>query len=79
MSFSHQESKSEHTNGSTNLPRFHSSAPIDSNSSKYRDCQYRPLAKDYYPTSTTIPEKRPTTGANLSRSQSREDISKYVL
>jgi hypothetical protein len=41
------------------------SAPIDSNT-----YQYRPLAKDYYS------DKRQTIGTNISRSQSRENISK---
>jgi t-SNARE complex subunit (syntaxin) len=58
-----QESKSEILDESIHLRRAQYSAPIDLNPGRYRtsssNYQYRPLAKDL----------------NLSRSQSREDIS----
>jgi len=46
------------------------SVPNDSNTETYRNYQYRPLAKNYYS------DKRQTIGTNLSRSHSREDISR---
>jgi hypothetical protein len=82
--FSLQESKSVTPDQSIHLQHSHTSAPIDSNGEKYKTYshshQYRPLAKEVvnptYSTESTNYDKRQLNGTNLSRSQSREDISK---
>lgn len=87
--FSIQESKSELSNESMNLRHVHSSMPKDSSAricrSHSNTYQYRPLAEHLVDHNTNenstihttlIPDKQQTMGRNLSRSQSREDISK---
>jgi hypothetical protein len=66
--FSLHDSKSETLNESIHSHHTHNSATIDSNT-----YQYRPLAKDFYSTNL---DKRQTMETNISRSQSRENISK---
>jgi hypothetical protein len=68
---------------SIHLRQVHHSAPVDSSTGRHRSYQYRPLAKDltnHYHHPTTLDQtsetRQPTIGTNLSRSQSREDISK---
>lgn len=70
--FSLQQSKSDSIDKSKDLYHSHNSISTERYRTYSNNYQYRPLAKECQ---SIISDKRQTNGTNLSRSQSREDIS----